>query len=95
MATWSMCLCDARLHAQLNGELIFLPSRKAWCFTRGERRTMSAKARYMAFAERSEYKHRDHTGEPITLECCPWCGHDLPGVPVMAQADGDQGEGVE
>ena len=77
--------------AQANGDFIFLPHAGAWVFTDGEpRRTMSPRARYYAFSERSEYPHEDHTGEPIQFHCCPWCGKDLPKVllDIVREMDG-------
>lgn len=96
MATFRLCCCDPRLDAQLDAVFIYLPLRRAWAFTDGSYRSMSAKARYYALIDRSEFHHVDHTGEPFAWESCPWCGCDLPGVEMyfgpVTQADGEGAE---
>lgn len=99
VATYVLCCCDARRDAQLEGELIFLPSRNAWALVNAPLRRMSDKARYFAFAERKEHAHHDYTGHVYEFYCCPFCGHSLPYTQdgPADQADGwrEMGEGEE
>lgn len=73
--------CASGYDAQEAGDFAYLPHARAFAFTdQSVVRSMSPRARYYAFSERSEYHHEDHTGEPVRYTCCPWCGADLPGT---------------
>lgn len=91
VATLAACACWARYKAQLRGD--FVRTLEGWRFTAGPMRGMSAKARYYAFCERSEFPHEDHTGEAYNWTTCPFCGGDLPGFAghgsPAPQADGE------
>ena len=93
MAWRVICACDARKNAERDREFVYIPFKHAWVFANGPRRSMSDRARYFAFSERSEFKHVDNNGAHYFYVTCCWCGHDLPGTPptVLAQADGDEG----
>lgn len=83
--TKRLCCCARRWAAQAAGEFIFLPHAGAWVFTDDTAvRSMSPRARYFAFSERSEFKHEDHSGEPVKFYVCVWCGGDLPSVVLDA-----------
>lgn len=93
MATVAFCICDRRISAMHNGEFYYLAGQRVWCFTHDEPRSMTPKARWLG----GERGVENHEGEPITYECCVWCGGDLPGVATyytnpLQQADGE-GEG--
>lgn len=97
MTTRVVCVCDARGEAMKDATLIYWPHAKAWVLTEVKPRRMSGAARYFAFAERQQYAHADHSGEPYTFTLCPFCGHELPGTePVATSADATgYGEGAE
>jgi hypothetical protein len=94
MATLGACMCMKRYRSQLRGDFVRTP--EGWRFTAGPSRAMSAKARYYAFADRGEFPHEDHTGEPYYWTTCPFCGGDLPGSagwgPPSPQADGENSQ---
>ena len=97
MATRVVCACDRRRQAQADGDLLYWPSARGWMFPDLPLRKMDARARYYAYGVRGEFEHADHTGEPFVFELCPWCGHELPGVPAIIkwrpQADGGEDGG--
>ena len=72
------CRCDRRLAALAAGDFVYWPHSRAWVFTDGPFRSMSAAARYFAFVDRKEFPHTDHSGELNTWIDCPFCGHCLP-----------------
>lgn len=84
------CRCDARQSSMDAGEFQYWGARRAWYFTYGARRQMTAEAFFRAFVDRSEYYHEDHRGEPYLFYECPWCDLPLPLTeePKAGQADG-------
>jgi hypothetical protein len=93
-----LCFCSERLNAQATFR--YSHSFGGWYFVSAPTRMMSPVARYYAFSERSEFRHEDHTGEPMIHVECPWCQNTLPGVrledekrrPFGGSPQGDGGE---
>lgn len=71
----SICFCQSRIDAMNADELRWSHELKGWWFADAPRR----RPRYPAPS--------DTKGFPYTYECCPFCGHDLPGVPPGSRSD--------
>lgn len=77
--TVRFCRCDARHSAEADRSFLYDPATRAYVRPEDPLREMTPKARYLAFHERAEFAHVDHSGEPVRYYTCPWCGGDLPG----------------
>lgn len=73
------CRCTARADAEADRSFIYDPANRVYVMPEAPLRAMSARARYLAFHERVEHPHADHSGEHYQHVTCPWCGADLPG----------------
>lgn len=88
--TVRVCFCPDRIMAMTAQTFRFSHQWGGWWMTTAPTRTMSSHARYYAFHERSEFRHEDHSDEPMIWRDCPWCGHSLPGtLETTGQADGE------
>lgn len=92
----TLCACNERKAACDDGEMFFSQCSRGWVFVNGPLRRMSAKSRYYAMLDRSEFSHTDHTGEPFSFTVCPFCGNDLPFTePTFLSLPQADGEGTE
>lgn len=81
-----VCCCQRRRDAQSDAAFLYWPEAQGRYFPELPLRKMSPVAHFRAFIDRSEYAHEDHSGEPFVFELCPFCGHELPGVPHLRRA---------
>ena len=80
----SICFCQRRIDAMTANEFRWSHELRGWYFLEAERRA----PHYPATS--------DTRGFPYVFECCPFCGHDLPGVPaVTSSSDATGSQEVE
>lgn len=73
-----------------DGWFLYAPDRDGWIFTDGPIRTMSPLAAFYG----GERGVDNHTGEPYSWTCCPFCGLDLPKPSFDIVWHDDQADGA-
>ncbi|MGK2935210.1 MAG: hypothetical protein ACSLFE_08210 [Gemmatimonadaceae bacterium] len=87
-------ICRPRANAMRRGDFRWDRRLRAWIDRMRPVRAMSNRTRYFLYSERRDLNHPDHSGEPIQIWDCPWCGVALPSLhsvaarPSLTQSDG-------
>lgn len=89
-------ICRPRANAMRRGDFRWDRKLRAWIDRVRPLRKMSPRTKYFVYSERRDNAHEDHSGEPVQIWDCPWCGVELPSLSRSdAPAQLSQGDGVE
>lgn len=91
-------ICRPRANAMRRGDFRWDRQLRAWIDRARPLRSMSSRTKYFVYSERADAAHVDHTGEPIQIWDCPWCGVELPSLSPArpdSAASLTQGDGAD
>lgn len=87
-------ICAPRANAMRRGDFRWDWKLGAWTDRARPLRQMTSRTKYFVYSERRDVAHVDHSGEPVQIWDCPWCGRALPSLAVESPMFG-QGDGTE
>lgn len=89
-------ICRPRANAMRRGDFRWDRKLRAWIDRVRPLRKMSSRTKYFVYSERRDNAHKDHSGEPVQIWDCPWCGVELPSLAPSAPAQFlSRGDGAE